>query len=83
MHRTLTLTAYALFAIAAIAFAALLIVFPQVGTEGGTHTLYAMRRPVPVSRGEYLMVIGLLAGSALGAIGGVTALMLRSLARKP
>jgi len=78
MQRTLSLIAYTLFALAALAFIALLVIFPQVGSEGGTHTLYAMRRPVPVTRGEYLLVLGLLAGAILGVIGGVIALALRS-----
>lgn len=82
MRRALSIIAYALFAIAMIAFAALLIVFPQVGTEGGTHTLYALRRPVAVTHREYLLVIALLAGSVLGAIGGVAVLMLRACVRR-
>lgn len=79
MQRALPIIAYALFAIAAIAFAALLVVFPRVGTEGGTYTLYAMRRPVAVTHSEYSLVMGLLAGSALGVVGGIAALTLRSL----
>lgn len=78
MQRALSIIAYVLFAIAMIAFAALLIVFPQVGTEDGTHILYALRRPVAVTHREYLLVMALLAGSALGASGGVAAMTLRS-----
>ena len=78
MQRALSIIAYVLFAIAAIAFVALLIVFPQVGTENGTYILYAMRRPVAVTHREYLLVMALLAGSVLGAIGGVVAMTLRS-----
>jgi len=82
MQRALSISAYGLFALAAIAFVSLLIVFPQVGTENGTHVLYAMRRPVPVSRDEYLLVMALLAGSVLGAIGGIAALTLRSIVHR-
>ena len=78
MQRALLIVGYALLAIAAIAFTGLLIVLPLVGTEGGAYTLYAMRRPVPVTRGEYLLVQGLLAGAIGGAIGGVITLALRS-----
>mgnify|MGYP005857383607 CR=1 FL=1 len=82
MRRALSFIAYALFAIAAIGFVALLIVFPQVGTENGTHTLYALRRPVAVTHREYLLVMALLAGLALGAIGSVAVLMLRACVRR-
>ena len=82
MQRALSIIAYAMFSIAMIAFAALLIVFPQVGTEDGTHILYALRRPVAVTHREYLLVMALLAGSMLGAIGGIAALMLRSCVRR-
>jgi len=82
MQRALSIIAYALFAIAAIAFVVLLIVFPLVGTENGTHTLYALRRPVAVTHSEYLLVMGLLAGSVLGAIGGIAALTLRSIVHR-
>lgn len=82
MQRALSIIACALFAIAAIAFVVLLIVFPQVGTENGTHILYALRRPVPVSRDEYLLVMGLLAASVLGAIGGIVATTLRACVRR-
>jgi hypothetical protein len=78
MQRALSIIAYALFAIAATGFTALLIVFPQVGTENGTHTLYALRRPVAVTHEQYLLVMGLLAGTVLGAIGGVAAMTLRA-----
>ena len=52
MQRTLTVIAYALLSMAALALLTLLIVFPLLGTEGGDYTLYAMRRPVAVTRGE-------------------------------
>ena len=82
MQRALSIIAYAMFSIAMIAFAALLIVFPQVGTEDGTHILYALRRPVTVTHREYLLVMALLAASVLGAIGGVAAMTLRACVRR-
>lgn len=82
MQRTLTVIAYALLSIAALALLTLLIVFPLLGTEGGGYTLYAMRRPVAVTRGEYRFVMGLFAAWVLGSVGGVALLVARSSLRK-
>lgn len=61
-----------LLVIGGLSFIWMLIVFPMVGTESGSYRLYALRRPVAVTRDEYALVMGLLGTGVLGSIlGGV------------
>ncbi|MBI1367102.1 MAG: hypothetical protein GC162_00460 [Planctomycetes bacterium] len=75
MRNGLRITGYLLLFIAAAALVALLVIVPMVGTPGGTHTLYVMRRPVAVTAGEFQLVMTLLAMVGVGSLGGMLCLM--------
>lgn len=76
-HRMLTGCMYAGFAVAALAVAALLVVFPTLGTPGGEYTLYALRRPVPVTAGEFRLAVGLFLAAGGGSAVGIVAALSR------
>jgi len=75
MRNGLRISGYLLLLIAMTAFVGLLIVVSMVGTPGGTHTLYVMRRPVTVTASEFQWVMTLLATVGIGSLGGVLCLM--------
>lgn len=75
--RLLTILTYGQLGIAGIALITLLVVFPMVGTEDGTYMLYAMRRTIPVTYREYVLVMGLFASVLAGLLGAALTTIIR------
>lgn len=70
MRRALKILTAVCFALAGLAVIVLLVIFPTLGTEGGERTLYALRRPVPVSAAEFWWAVGLFAVAVFGSASG-------------